>query len=575
MNAAVPFHRVQAFVHQAIFASEAVELPSHDELAALVFQQFKVRGIEEVLNGSLWDSLVKQCREMCPLTASNRHISFLGALVPISGQSECRENQHFENSGVPTKVGVLGIKSIPDALQCLKNAPVLADLSLWSQWNTVFAPTLGPLLDFLECEGTASGIHAMVTSNGAILKVNAAASVDGFLAAAIRGHELMLAAELVSLVAIHGGVAHTPSALLKLHTVKALNVQLTSLLGESLGDRCYDKRSGALCETEVRIHTKLINRNHPQNGSAVSTSLETSEILLPSSSERYHASAINAVALFVLKVLCAIPIELRVFAAEIFLGALSKVVSGAASIILGACQSPEHFRLLHGVGLSVGVPEWIAHYNSYVLLPGNHGKLCDDEFEVLSSQTDICTAAAAPEKGQGNCEVCSGTQMEHMVTGHEIGVHRTVDVESDGLLESSLSIKLPPAACPLSELQGEEIGEQSVVQAEDPSLDLHAGTEFGRSGFIEDLMHKSRASGTDGCRDEASEIVEAIRRDEFGVGQELASREQELLARQHARMGRALHRLSQDLYSQDSHFVLELVGYPLNFLSSSISVLVM
>jgi hypothetical protein len=48
-----------------------------------------------------------------------------------------------------------------------------------------------------------------VACNGAILKGNATASFDGILAAAIRCHEMMLAAELVSLVAIHGSVAHT------------------------------------------------------------------------------------------------------------------------------------------------------------------------------------------------------------------------------------------------------------------------------------------------------------------------------------------------------------------------------
>jgi hypothetical protein len=187
-----------------------------------------------------------------------------------------------------------------------------------------------------------------VACNGAILKGNATASVDGFLAAAIRCHELMLAAELVCLVAIHGGVAHTQSALLKSHTIKAQNVQLTSFLDESLGDRCYDKRSGATCKTDVRIHSNLINRKHCQNSSGVSTSMGTSEILLQSSSERCHAFAINAVALFVLKVLCAIPIEIRVFAAEMFLDALFTVVSSPASMMLGACQSRRaHYTLTH------------------------------------------------------------------------------------------------------------------------------------------------------------------------------------------------------------------------------------
>ncbi len=248
----------------------------------------------------------------------------------------------FWNLRVPTKVGVLGIKSIPNALQYLKNAPPLVTVEY------CLCPNTRPSSQFPGVWGNCQCNHAVVACNGAILKGNATASVDDFLAAAIRCHELMLAAELVSLVAIHGGVAHTRSVLLKSHTIKAQNVQLTSFLDESLGDRCYDKRSGAICKTDARIHTNLINRKHHQNSSGVSTSMGTSEILLQSSSERCHASAINALALFVLKVLCAIPIEIRVFAAEMFLDALSTVVSGPASMMLGACQSRRaHYTLNH------------------------------------------------------------------------------------------------------------------------------------------------------------------------------------------------------------------------------------
>lgn len=77
----------------------------------------------------------------------------------------------------------------------------------------------------------------------------------------------------------------------------------------------------------------------------------------------------------------------------------------------------------------------------------------------------------------------------------------------------------------------------------------------------EDFADAAAMKGEDGKVMKAIEIVESIRRDEFGVGQELTIQEHDLLTRQHARMGRALHRLSQDLYSQDSHFVLELVCY--------------
>ena len=61
------------------------------------------------------------------------------------------------------------------------------------------------------------------------------------------------------------------------------------------------------------------------------------------------------------------------------------------------------------------------------------------------------------------------------------------------------------------------------------------------------------------CKDGAL-IIKSIRREEFGLVSSLSNVESSLLKKQHARLGRALHCLSQELYSQDSHFLLELVS---------------
>lgn len=54
-------------------------------------------------------------------------------------------------------------------------------------------------------------------------------------------------------------------------------------------------------------------------------------------------------------------------------------------------------------------------------------------------------------------------------------------------------------------------------------------------------------------------IVNQIRREEFGIGIELNEDGQRLMLVQQERLGRSLDRLSKDLYSKDTHFVLELV----------------
>ena len=60
-------------------------------------------------------------------------------------------------------------------------------------------------------------------------------------------------------------------------------------------------------------------------------------------------------------------------------------------------------------------------------------------------------------------------------------------------------------------------------------------------------------------QDECRAVIEQIRREDFGIGLELGEEESKLVQRQREREGRGLHRLSTELYSRDTHFVLELV----------------
>lgn len=51
----------------------------------------------------------------------------------------------------------------------------------------------------------------------------------------------------------------------------------------------------------------------------------------------------------------------------------------------------------------------------------------------------------------------------------------------------------------------------------------------------------------------------SIRHEEFGIGVELDSEQQRVAAKQREREGRGIKRLSLELYSKDTHFVLELI----------------
>ena len=65
--------------------------------------------------------------------------------------------------------GLLGPKTPQDAMQCLHNAPLLADLAEWSQWDLVYAPSLGSLPQFLLLpDATSSSLHALEVCPGTL-----------------------------------------------------------------------------------------------------------------------------------------------------------------------------------------------------------------------------------------------------------------------------------------------------------------------------------------------------------------------------------------------------------------------
>jgi len=54
-------------------------------------------------------------------------------------------------------------------------------------------------------------------------------------------------------------------------------------------------------------------------------------------------------------------------------------------------------------------------------------------------------------------------------------------------------------------------------------------------------------------------IIDMIRCEEFGIDVILSEDGQKLMVKHQERLGRSLDRLSKDLYSKDTHFVLELI----------------
>lgn len=95
-------------------------------------------------------------------------------------------------------------------------------------------------------------------------------------------------------------------------------------------------------------------------------------------------------------------------------------------------------------------------------------------------------------------------------------------------------------------LDEEEIS--TVVKKEKEKVETNPDVEMPQD-------EKTTDNQVDHCR----KFIESIRHDEFGVGMEIGEKEQKLLDIHREREGRSLNRLSRELYTKDSHFVLELV----------------
>ena len=79
------------------------------------------------------------------------------------------------------------------------------------------------------------------------------------------------------------------------------------------------------------------------------------------------------------------------------------------------------------------------------------------------------------------------------------------------------------------------------------------GDEMDSSELTENT--EDRAVHREHCR----EIIESIRHDNFGIGVVLDEQQQLVAKKQREREGRGLKRLSSELYTKDTHFVLELI----------------
>ena len=403
--------------------------------------------------------------------------------------------------------GALESRTSKDAVEALLRAPLMSDLNTWAHWDLVFAPSLGPLVPWLLNEVNTKELLCLVTKDGKVLRIDHSATVDSFLEAALQGSPFQTAVQLLSLFSLVGGEKYVPLSLLKCHARHAFEVILKNSL-----------ESGEVND----------NRNSLMQGNTSYTqkTVDEADTHASSFSSELHKSlcnmnkAVPVVSRFFLDCLGYLPTEFCGFAADVLLSGMRSVIKDANSAILCECNQREERVMLHEVGLSLGIVEWIDDYHAF----------CSVDATNFFPFGASCLEAAGPEKS--------------------IGLKNMQDLSSKS---STSKVKLDVTL--VADGQNEE--HTGVCQSINGALVFDDRISSGRLQRVSELNEDKNAAL----------VIESIRQDEFGLDPSLSNTEISMLKKQHARLGRALHCLSQELYSQDSHFLLELVRSSSLFLS--------
>lgn len=416
---------------------------------------------------------------------------------PLS-QNEKKMPETFGSEMYAPKEGILGTVRTKDAIEVLLRAPMLADLDLWSHWDHVFAPSLGPIVEWLLNEVNNKELLFLATKDGKIIRVDHSATIDSFLKVFIEGSSFETAVQLLSLYVLYGGEQHVPLSLLKCHARQAFEVITNNLMEMELQE-----------DKNPFVHKKPFCNQHVCDKSS------SSNLTINLQKNKNAMNKVVPVASrFILDCLSYFPLEFCSSAADILLDGLQYFVKDASSAILTACEQIEKRLMLHEVGISLGIVEWVNDYHSF------HSSVAT---ETLSSGSSFLSVP--------NSEYNTGSNIMQDILNQE------------------------PSALG-------EILDSSVVDRHDGCAKLVHSIADSAEGSVDGLAvnPKQRFSVHENHIDyDPAGVIESIRREEFGLDHNLSVTENKMLEKQHARLGRALHCLSQELYSQDSHFLLELV----------------
>ena len=188
----------------------------------------------------------------------------------------------------------------------------------------------------------------------------------------------------------------------------------------------------------------------------------------------------------------------------------------AEAAVLHACKDNAAAQMLYGLGIQLGVSLWQDHWLH----------LAAAESQAVASDPQSMLAQAS----------------------------------SPGLAKSQQPAVPDPSFLSLNQL----LPISAASSPDGKQGGVHEMTTSGNVVVDTLTQHMSRhqlsePEAPDACSQACQQVISDICKAEFGIGVELDTVGTGLRQKQNDRLGRALQRLSQDLYSKDVHFVLELV----------------
>ncbi|XP_043925651.1 protein NO VEIN-like [Protopterus annectens] len=512
------FRASQQDVCDLIHQCGALDQSKFQAVESALKSHFQVRDVRDLGYGSL-SSLVSLVQKQNKLTndhVSQKNIVVYEASIFVKDASSVKMTAGPTYGDAKNSVGLLGELSKDQALACLLNAPLLKNLAEWSQWEFVFEPLYGPLKEFIEkncrrkvmdigCENFAVDLVALEVSPGVLLRLTTKTSPDHFAEAAKSCDPAATAGHLVSII-VGDGLTSAPLALLANH-----------------------------------LETALATLDIPEVFSTAET------------------GATSRCAKFILDCLVKIPTRLCVAVMQqVFLEPFSRVVGQAISreLLLQASKSCDRYRnTLHVLGIQLGITEWVKDFHTELEPPKHLTVKTETKKHKAADETSTNASSISliSEEEEEECEEESEDD-EYVVTSEsesedEVIVVSSDDEEEEEQVKFELAAEVKDSSHPVIkmekvdeepsvEIKPEEVQEKSIVKSE---TELELGdTCTERESF---------------CR----AVVEKIRKEEFGVGVHLNEEGQKLMDVHQSRLGRSLERLSKELYSKDTHFVLELI----------------